>query len=222
MPVQWFFSMAESRYSPMGISFENVHGTLWKGDVVVRKKGFGFVNLSWDVQMVGLLLLRVPVDVELNNVDMSVEGLVSFSPFGLKVTGLQGYMDEKALAPLYVPYKAKLTGRLKLDAVSAQMSWGKKLGEASGNLTWSGGPVEIPAGNNRQTYTVPFMAGKISSDDHTWFVAVNGTEQQLYLDAQLAQTGVATLSLKSALARDLGLSVPSGGRSLFDVSQKVF
>jgi len=221
-PLQWLLPWVTPKLATLGVTLEETEGSLWQGQSLVRWQPYGYAKVDWDVELLGLLLLKLPVQVSLENPQMAVTGRVTLKPLGLTVASLNGYLDDTLLAPIYTAYKATLSGRLQLDSVAASVGWGTKLGDLSGNLTWSGGPVGIPVGRSLQNYQVPTLFGQLASDKAGWGLTVRGDRQQDYMQMSLTPTGEATLSVKRALADDMAIQVPGNGSSLFDISQQVF
>lgn len=221
-PLSWLLPFVEGQLAPLGVKINQAEGSLWNGSAQITERTVGSVNVNWDVRLASLLLLSLPVDVEVSNAHMNVTGMVSAGFGGLKIADLEGYIDEKAAEPFYKPYRADLSGRLQLSDVSANVSWGRSLGDATGELSWSGGPISFPVGRSTQNFEVPMMLGQITSDDSAWRFDVKNTSDQQYIAATLSREGEANLSIKRVLATDMNIPIPSGGSSLFDISQQVF
>jgi hypothetical protein len=221
-PVSWLLPMFEPRLQAVGVSLSEVDGNIWQGQGLVREKTIGFVNVSWDVNIASLLLLKLPINLTVSNSNLEVQGQVAVSPFTVSIADVSGYIDEVALKNVYQAYRADISGRLKITDVAAEISWSNELKDASGELSWSGGPISIPVGRSVQSYQVPTMLGTISSDESQWLAQITGTDQQEYILASLNREGMANLSIKRVLATEMEIPLPSGGSSLFDMSQQVF
>ena len=220
-PLSWLMPMVEPKLNAQAISTSAVHGNIWRGQAIVRSRYVSEVNLSWRLKPAGMLLFKLPIELSVTSNDMDLHGLVSLSPFSVSVADLSGYLDERAALPIYSRYGVKISGRLQLDAVSADMSWSQKLGDASGSMSWSGGPLSLPVGRSTQNYEVPTMFGELSSDETQWLVSVLGSKQQEYIRANLTREGMGTLSVKRQLATEMNIPVPGNGSSLIDISQQV-
>ena len=221
-PLQWLLPLAGPRLASLGVTLEEPDGTLWQGEALVRLKSYGYAKVDWDVQLLGLLSLKLPVQVSVQNAQMAVTGRLLVKPAGLAIENLTGYLDDTLFAPIYSAYKASLSGRLQLDSVSAEVGWGKQLGALHGSLTWSGGPVGIPMGRTVQNYPVPMLFGQLASNDQGWTLRVQGERQQDYINIALTPAGLATLTVQRTLAEDMAIRVPGNGTTLFDISQQVF
>lgn len=220
-PLSWLLPLVENRLTPLGVSVSQVEGSIWQGQGQISERTLGNAKVQWDIQLLSLFLLKAPIDLKVSNSYADLEGTVAISPFGLSVSELSGYIDEKAFQSVYQPYRADLSGRLQLSGVSADVSWGRKLGDASGQLSWSGGPISFPVGRSVQSYQVPTMLGELTSDDSQWLVDIKGQQDQQFIQAYLTREGMGTLSIKRVLATEMNIPLPGGGSSLFEVSQQV-
>ena len=188
-PLSWLLPFVEGQLAPMGVKVSQAEGSIWQGSANVAERNIGQVQVDWDVRLGSLFLLSFPVDLQINNAHMNIEGLVSAGIGGLKLEGFEGHIDEKAAERIYKTYRADLSGRLQLSDVSANVSWGRKLGDASGELSWSGGPISFPVGRSTQNFEVPMMLGEITSDDNEWRVDVSNTSDQPYIAASVSKEG---------------------------------
>lgn len=221
-PIQWLMPIIEPRVSPLGVTIEHAEGSIWSGSGLVKVKPYGSAAVDWDVQVLGMLLLRLPINLDIVNEDLDVSAKITPSLTGLAVSNVNGYVDDGAVEQITKSYNSNISGRLKLDNLSANASWSLKLGEASGNVSWSGGDIAIPVGRTKQNYEVPMMLGGISSDDTKWLLDIRGQSGQEYIGISLLRDGLATLSVKRQLATDMNIPIPGNGQSLMDISQKVF
>lgn len=221
-PVAWMLPVFETRLQNTGITLIHADGNTWQGQVLVNHPSMGYLTVGWQTNPAMFLLGKVPTQISLTNKAMDISGEVVLSPFSVSIVGLEGYADEAAFENIYQSYGSQLSGRLQLDDINLQMTWGKTLKAAWGDLTWSGGPISVPVGRNVQSYQVPMMIGELSSDESQWLVNITSGDQEQYIQASLTQEGTATLSVKRALVNDMNIPLPGSGNSLFEMSQQVF
>ncbi|MFQ3231370.1 MAG: hypothetical protein ACI9DO_002758, partial [Reinekea sp.] len=131
-PVRWVLPTLAPVMSSAGLSAEQVEGSIWQGQAVVKHKQVGDIQLKWRTKPLHLFRLALPFQVSMLGQYFDFEALVSPSVFGMAIDDLTGYVDEQALTPFLQPYRVTLQGRLQLDQLSAASSWGYKLGDASG------------------------------------------------------------------------------------------
>lgn len=221
-PVKWAVPTLEPMLSSVGVSLGQVEGSIWQGKAVVSHKQMGDVQVKWRSKPWHLFRLALPIDVTAVGQYFDFKALVAPSVFGLTVSDLTGYVDEQALTPWLQPYRVSLQGRLQVDQLSVESSWRYKLGDASGSVSYSGGPISVPVGRSVQQYQVPTMIGQLSSNEQQWQMLITDTNKQEFIAISLERTGLGTLSVKRALAEVMDIPLPPGGRSLLDVSQQVF
>ena len=130
-------------------------------------------------------------------------------------------MIKSAFKSIYAPLRAELNGRLQLDDVNAGIGWNRSLKDASGDLSWSGGPVSVPVGRSQQAFDVPTMLGQIHSDDTQWTVSVTNTSGDEFATGILTREGLGTVKVLRAIATDMNLPVPGNAPIIFEISQQV-
>jgi hypothetical protein len=221
-PIRWVLPSVSPMLASYGLSVSNLEGSLWQGNATVRHKMIDDIQLEWHSNPLHLLRLALPVDVAINNSHLDLSAKLAPSAFGIAVSNLSGYIDDQAIERYLKPYNIVLQGRLQFDNLSADSSWKLHLGDASGDLTFSGGPIAVPVGRSTQQYEVPTMLGTLTSNEQAWQLALAGTSAQEFIVASLEREGLGTLSVKRTLAEEMDIPLPQGGRSLFDVSQQVF
>lgn len=221
IPLSWLQPLVEPRLNQLGVRLGQVEGNLWRGQSQLTERQLGTVSVQWDAHPSGMLLLSLPIDVKLTNAYLDVTGQVALSPLRLSLSQVSGYVDEKAFESIYQAYRATLSGRLQLDNVSADMGWNRSLGEVSGELSWSGGPVSVPVGRSVQSYTVPTLLGTLQSDESGWQAFVTGSDDTLMLEADLTRDWMATYAVKTALAQAMDIPLPDMGENLLKRSFEV-
>ncbi len=221
-PLSWILPLAESRLSAIGIQVSEPKGTIWAGQAVLKEKNIRQMNVQWDLNLLSLLLLKLPIDLQLSNAHASLSGQAMLSFGGLSLIEWSGYVDEKAFEQIYKRYRTDLSGRLQLNDVSASMTWGRELKEANGGATWSGGAAQIPVGRSQQNFDVPMMIGTISSDEELWKFIASSSGGEKFIEATLSREGEAVAAVKSALAKAMDIPIPDMGENIQKISLKVF
>lgn len=220
-PLSWLMPLVEPQLNQMGVRAETVEGSLWQGRGQFSERSVGTLDIEWDVRVPAMLLLKMPVDLHLSNDNLDISGLLQISPLGLSLSSVSGFVDEQAFASVYQAYRAELTGRLQITDLQADIGWSRKLGDASGQLTWSGGPVSVPVGRSVQRYEVPTLFGEVSSDDQRWLARVSGSDDTLMLEADLTRDWIATYAVKTALAEAMDIPLLDMGENLLKRSFEV-
>lgn len=222
VPLNWVVHYGDPILRSLGVSLEQPHGNIWQGESRVRVPNSPEFNLEWQARPLGLLTARLPFDVRVFSPALDVSGQIQLRPTGVGVEQVSGYVDDAAFAQITRAYNSTLQGRLVMSELSASAGWGGSLGDASGELSWSGGPVEVPMGRSRQQFDVPQMQGRISSDETAWRVAINALDDTSLIQAELSREGQGQVTVQRAMAERLGIPVPGGRDTLIEISQKVF
>lgn len=222
VPLSWVVQYGDPILRSLGVSLEQPQGNIWQGESRVRVPNSPEFNLEWQVRPLGLLTGRLPYDVHVFSPALDVSGQIQLRPTGVGVEQVSGYVDDAAFAQITRAYNSTLQGRLVMSDLSASAGWGGSLGDASGELSWSGGPVEVPMGRSRQQFDVPQMQGQITSDETAWRVAINALDNTSLIQAELSREGQGQVAVQRAMAERLGIPVPGGRDTLIEISQKVF
>lgn len=221
-PLGWVQRYADPLLRAQGIQLRETQGNLWQGSGQLTLRTNQQLQLEWDTQPLGLLTGRLPVDVRLSNPHLEMAGQVQLKPTGLALEGLSGYIDEPVFERYARAYNATIQGRLVASELSASIGWGPSLGEASGDLTWSGGPLDVQMGRSNRTFEVPQMQGDITSAEQGWRLDIRALDDTPLIDATLMRDGHARIAVQRTLAERMNIPVPGGRQTLVEMSQKVF
>ncbi|MEX0623730.1 type II secretion system protein N [Saccharospirillum sp.] len=222
VPLSWVIHYGDPMLRSLGIRLEQAQGNIWQGEGQVLVPNSPAFNLEWHARPLGLLTARLPYDVRVSSPALDVSGQILLRPTGVGIEQVSGYVDEAAFAQVTRAYNSTLQGRLVISELNASAGWGGSLGDASGDLSWSGGPVEVPMGGSRQQFDVPQMQGQISSDETAWRVAIDALDNTSLIQAELSREGQGQVTVQRAMAERLGIPVPGGRDTLVEISQKVF
>lgn len=222
VPLNRVVSYAGPWLRAAGVELVEPQGNIWHGQSQVRVPVTPDLDIQWQLNPLGLLTAHLPYDVRLLSPALDLAGQVQLRPTGPGLHQVSGFVDEAAFEQITRAYNTTLQGRLVITDLSASAGWGGSLGDASGQLSWSGGPVEVPVGRSRQQFSVPQMQGRVTSDDSAWRVAIDDLDDTSLIQARLARDGQGSLTVQRALAEQLGIPVPGGRETLVEISQKVF
>lgn len=222
-PLGWVQQYAEPMLRAQGIELHDTHGNIWQGASQLTVQRSQSVEVEWNTRPLGILTGRLPVDIQVSNPFLDISGQVQIKPGGVALDGVSGYIDEPAFARFAQAYNATLQGRLTASDLSAQIGWDGSLGDANGDLAWSGGLVSVKMGRSSQAFEVPQMRGDISSDDQAWSVLITALDNTPLITAELARDGNARVKVQRVLAERMNIPIPGGGRdTLVEMTQKVF
>lgn len=232
-PVAWILPLIQPTITSYGVEIDSPAGNLFNGSSNIKHSLVGDTKLSWSVNPLGLVALKVPIDFSVSNSVLSFEGKVTASLADFSVEGVDGYIDDGLFINVIQAYGSvmglsrsgvtslseSLSGRLQFVDVSADTGWSMELGDAAGRVTWSGGSLSFPVGRNVETFETPMMIGELSSDEAGWLLNVTGSAGQEYVNAQLKKDGVGDLNLLRPLFEEMDLDQYGTG---FSVSEQVF
>jgi hypothetical protein len=222
VPLSWVLRYADPVLRAQGISLEQAQGNIWQGSGLLRAPNSPELNLEWQARPLGLFTARLPYDLRVWGTALDVSGQLALRPTGVGLGNVSGYVDDAAFASITRAYNSTLQGRLVISGLNASVGWGGSLGDAAGDLSWSGGPAEVPMGRSRQQFDVPQMQGLITSDDSAWRVAIDDLSDTSLIQAEVGRDGQGRVTVQRALAEQLGIPVPGGRATLIEISQKVF
>ena len=221
-PLSWVQQYADPLLRAQGIQLNDTHGNLWQGSGQLNLRTNQSLQLEWDTRPLGLFTGRLPVDVRLSNPHLDMTGQVQLKPTGFALEGVSGYIDEPVFERFASAYNATIQGRLVASDLSASVGWGPSLGEADGELSWSGGPLDVQMGRSNRTFEVPQMQGNITSGDDGWRLDIRALDDTPLIDAAVAPDGNARIAVQRSLAERMNIPVPGGRQTLVEMSQKVF
>lgn len=222
VPLGWVIQYANPMLRSQGISLADTQGNIWQGSSQLSVPNNPAFNLEWQARPLSLLTAKLPYDVHVSNNALDVSGRVVLRPMGFGVAGVSGYVDDSAFASVTRLYQTTLQGRLVISDLTANAGWGGALGDASGELSWSGGPVEVPMGRSSQQFDIPQMQSQITSDETAWRLAIDALDNTSLIQAELGRDGQGRVVVQRALAERLNIPVPAGRQTLIEISQKVF
>lgn len=220
-PLSWLRHFFDPALQAAGIRVEQLDGSLWTGEARLHGPQFSPVQLAWQAQPLYLFTLRLPFNWQLSNSDLELTGGLTVKPGGAGLDAVNGYIDDAAFADIAAAYGADIQGRLRLDNVSLSGSWNAQPGDLDGQFSWSGGPVSVPFGSQRETFEVPQLQGQLNSNDAGWQALIQAMDGTPLIDASLSREGLGSLSVKRALAERLNLAIPAGRETLFEITQQV-
>ncbi|MHA7879263.1 MAG: type II secretion system protein N [Saccharospirillum sp.] len=221
-PLSWVKQYIDPLLQAQGVRLLELQGNLWRGSGQFQVSQQPTYQVTWQSQPAELFLARLPYQLSVTTPNVDVSGQVRLTPFGLALEGFSGYVDEGQYQRVLANFNADIQGRLAFNGVSADSGWGFELGEASGDLSWSGGPLNLRFGSNNQRFEVPQMAGVIVSDDQAWRLNITGLNGESLIESRLERSGDGVVQVRRVLADQMNLSIPGSSPILVELAQKVF
>lgn len=221
-PLSWVKQYIEPVLQAQGVRLVELQGNLWRGSGQVQVPQQPPYQVEWQSRPVELLLARLPYQLSVSTPFVDVNGRVLLKPLGLAIEDFSGHVDEGQYSRILSNFNAGIQGRLVFEDVSADSSWRLALGDASGQLSWSGGPLSLRFGSSNQRFEVPQMAGMILSDDEAWRLNIAGLNGESYIESRLERDGMGVVEVRRVLADQMNLSIPGSSPILVELAQKVF
>lgn len=221
-PLSWVKPYIDPVLQAQGIRLVDLHGNLWRGSGLVQVPMQPDYQVEWRSQPSELILARLPYQLSVTTPYVEIDGRVLLKLGGLALEGFTGYVDDGQYSRILADLNADIQGRLVFDEVSADGSWGLDLGEATGQFSWSGGPLKLRFGSSDQRFEVPQMAGMILSDDNAWRLNIAGLNGESFIESRLERNGSGVVEVRRVLADQMNLSIPGSSPILVELSQKVF
>lgn len=221
-PLSWVKQYIDPVLQAQGVRLVELQGNLWRGSGQVQVPQQPIYQVEWQSQPLELFLARLPYQLSVSTPFVEVNGRVLLKPLGLAVENVSGYVDEGQYSRVLANFNAEIQGRLVFDEVAADSSWRLDLGEATGQLSWSGGPLSLRFGSSNQRFEVPQMSGVILSDDTAWRLNIAGLNGESFIESRLEREGTGVVEVRRVLADQMNLSIPGSSPILIELAQKVF
>jgi len=177
----------------------SLNGTIWDGKALVRYQNIESI-IDWDVSLLGLLSLQLPVKLNIN----SRVGAVSLkADVGLGSTYVElasADINLSHLTPLFKRQRVKLSGQFVAKGIQFEVA-DNQFKSASGLFSWSGGDIAYPAGRKLHERSLPMFKGRLETKTNgDIFIGVRDVDASFDLiEGLLNLEGTAMLTVKRRL-----------------------
>jgi hypothetical protein len=137
----------------------SLNGTIWDGQALVRYQDIESI-VNWDVSILGVLSLELPVALKVNSQVGLVDIRASIGLNSIYVELLSADIELAKLTPLFKRQRVKLDGQLVAKDIQFEVV-DNQFKSASGLLSWSGGNITYPAGRQLHERTLPMFKGRL-------------------------------------------------------------
>ena len=140
-----------------------LEGTVWDGKALVSYQQLESI-VAWDVSLVGLFSLNLPLDIKIESQAGHAKLNVSL---GLNETRLDlvfAEIDLVQLNPLFSRQRVKLNGQLVAKNIQITLV-DQRVESANGLFSWSGGDIAYPAGRQIHERTLPVFKGQLTTQN---------------------------------------------------------
>ena len=183
----------------LGVDVQKVVGTIWHGQALVRYKGLSGIA-QWDVQLDKLVSLSLPIELNINSVVGEVDAVVDLSLSKVRAEVSKAQIQLKGLSPLLKAQRVSLDGELFVKNLLVVIE-NKKITNASGLASWSGGDIAYPAGRAVHERSLPmFKATLETRDSGDVYVGIKDPQATFdVINADLKTDGTAMLRITRRL-----------------------
>ena len=189
-------------------------GTLWSGEADLLVQGFPVGRLSWRWRPGALLGGRVGIEWALNAPGYRLHGNAAAAPSTLALNAVRGTVEEPALRRVLAAYDIVPSGNLTINTLDVPELTLDNAGNlltisASGQLTWSGGPVTYRLSGVTRTVDLPPLEGALSTpaDWPELLVTERGTELPL-ITGRLTERNSVAVGITSGFTKLVGQPWP--------------
>jgi hypothetical protein len=207
----------------IGLSVVDMEGTVWRGKALLRYQTLHGL-LSWDVHVLSMLRMRLPVDVHLKSDAGEAALLLELTRTGQRLQIPRAELELARLSPLLKPQRVTLDGQLLVLDVEFMFTR-QVVDYVAGQLSWSGGKIGYPAGRQVRERTMPPFEGLLSmQEDQAHFGLREAGGRFDLVEATLNRDGEAMARVKGRLFELAQEPLPGNygeQDSVFKVKQKI-
>lgn len=162
---------------PLPMVVERVGGTLWDGFLVGRLNNHvapGPVVIRWDLKALRFLLGEADLELGLEGGQYRLQGSSYWGLWGKGIQNFTGDISAAMLEQALTDFGVSVDGVLKIDSVTVKFA-GKRVSEAEGQVSWSGGPVSVRNGPSPQNLDFPGIKGQLEEAEGNLLIKVTET-----------------------------------------------
>jgi len=132
---------------PPGVTFDDVHGTLWHGDAraTLRNGGAMIVvdRLAWDFRPLRLFAGRLAYDIEARSPGLEAHGRVEHGFGGFTADHVSARADA-TLVPVLFPLAAAWQPKGTVTVEAPQLAWNEREITGAARAEWTGAQAAMP------------------------------------------------------------------------------
>lgn len=204
-----------------------VSGTVWKGRVSGQAKGQKF-NLTWNLHVLKLLLLRAGADLHLKTNLLEVKANLTLAYKSFEISELTGVIKSKFINDLLVGQglAAQIESDIYLKKITLKRA-AAVFTEADGQISWEGGVVKAENLPDGKMTLPPLLANiGITEPGVSVNVSLDGVKTVSLLDIDLSHDGKAHLKLKERVAEyiEVPTQLKTGNLDsiMFEIKRQIF
>lgn len=211
MPASLLWRWAGSAVAGLPVTVERVGGTVWNGFLEARTQGVvsGPLQVKWDVQGWRLLLGEVALELAVEGPRYRLQGRSFWGLWGKGIAAVQGDVQAALLEQVLGDLGVSMSGAIQVQDLAVHFT-GNRVGEATGQIAWSGGPVAVRSGASPRPVDFPGVKGVLSARDGDLIIAVSETRgnQPLGELSLLPEQGLAGVKVLKRVLSLAGFEAP--------------
>ena len=202
-----------------------VRGRIWDGTAAARYRGHALGTLSWQFAAARLLQGEADFDWRLAGTGHTLSGRVGLGFDGLHCFAA-GTVREAAVRRMLAPYWIETTGDVGIERLRADATYGLRLEDLGGELSWGGGEVRYRLAGEHYGMVLPPLTAVLESLDAqpALTVLAQGIDVPL-LHVRLGRDGWLTIGVTKKLTKMAGFPWPGNdpdSEIVIDVSERLF
>ncbi|MCG8312301.1 MAG: type II secretion system protein N [Pseudomonadales bacterium] len=218
--------LPQSLTQALPIKVEQVGGTLWDG-FIVGSLSSGPVRgsnvFAWDLNPLWLLMADLSSGLHVEGGSFKLTGSAHVGLFGKGFSDLNGKVDTQLVNDLLKQFGAKAAGELVVRDVTLDFGSGTEVNDATGTLSWAGGPVSYRQGRNSQNLDLPAVKGTLTQQDGGVLLSVVESKTQARLAELTLKGPVGGVVVYKRVMKLAGLSEPEDEDAvLVQIQQPIF
>ncbi len=218
-----------------GVNLLDPSGTVWRGEGELYLAEHAAGQIQWRFQPAALVRGYLEYQLTLTGPDQALDGNVGVSPGSLHLD-LEGMLSARFLNQWLAPYDIGLSGDVTMrevdllllrngDEAPAAASNPPALapGEASGTLTWAGGPVNYRLSGQEYRGSLPPLVATLGEGLEVYIYPEKG--QTPLLVAQMLENGFVKIGVTRLLTKLLNNPWPGSDidhEVVLEVEEQIF
>lgn len=189
IPATWLIS----KFAPHQRILHNVNGNIWQGQADWRFQQLQG-TIDWSVRPWELLRLRVASHVTVYSGQTKLTCIVAYGATGnLYLHQVNGKVNPETLAAL-INWQWPSTS---INMQDVNITYKKQQGfkAADGQLSWSGGLLTYPMGQNQERIDVPPLLAQLNAEQEKLKILVKDSQKQRMADLVIGHDGMLDIQI---------------------------
>ncbi len=182
----------------LGLRVDKIQGTVWQGQALIHYRSIASI-VDWDVDLSGLLALRVPAIVKVNSQVGSLNAKLRLGTSQSVLLIDQAEVKLAGLNALLRQQRVTLDGLLFIKNLQVELREWRPV-SAFGMASWSGGNIAYPAGREVHERNLPMFKADLDTQDGAIRLAIRDANASFdVISATLDANGQGMMSITRRL-----------------------